>query len=415
MSKVKDPSLAPQGKMKIEWAESHMPVLMAIKDRFLREKPLKGWKIGICLHVTKETAVLVRTLLAGGAEVVIASCNPLSTQDDVAAALAKETEVYAIRGESTEEYYDAINKVLDTKPQITIDDGCDLVVMAHTKRTDILSGIKGGCEETTTGILRLLSMEKDGALKYPIINVNDAKTKHLFDNFYGTGQSVIDGIMRATNVLIAGKRVVIIGYGYCGGGIARNAKGLGAHVVVCDVDPVKALRAWHDGFEVMPVKEAAKIGDIFITVTGCKNALPKETFSIMKDGAILSNAGHFNVEIDVESLYNMAKSRKEIRPNVEKITLQNGKNLYLLGEGRLVNLACAEGHPSEIMDFSFATQSLSIEYLTKNIGKLGSKVHKFPEELENQIAQLKLKTLGINIDKLTSEQVRYLTSWKEGT
>ncbi len=415
MSKVKDSSLAPQGKMNIEWAESHMPVLMAIKERFLREKPLKGWRVGICLHVTKETAALVRTLLAGGAQVAISSCNPLSTQDDVAAALAEETEVYAWRGESTEDYYNAIDMVLDTKPQITLDDGCDLVVTVHTKRKDALPGIRGGCEETTTGILRLQSMEKEGSLKYPIINVNDARTKHLFDNFYGTGQSVLDGIMRATNVLIAGRKVVVIGYGYCGSGIAKNVRGLGGHVIICDVDPVKALRAWHDGFEVMPIREAAKIGDIFITVTGCKNVITKDLFPLMKDGAILSNAGHFNVEVDVESLYKMAKSKKVIRPNVEKLLLPNMKSVYLLGEGRLVNLACGEGHPSEIMDFSFSTQALSIEHIVKNAGKLKPGVHAFPEGLEDQIARLKLKTIGISIDSLTPEQKKYLSSWKEGT
>ena len=415
MSKVKDPALSPQGKMNIEWAESHMPVLMAIKERFIKEKPLKGWKIGICLHVTKETAALVRTLIAGGAQVAISSCNPLSTQDDVAAALAQEAEVYAWRGQTTDEYYDSLNHVLDTKPHITLDDGCDLVVVAHTKRKDVLPGIKGGCEETTTGIVRLHSMEKDGALKYPVMDVNDAQTKHLFDNYYGTGQSTLDGIMRATNVLLAGRNVIVLGYGYCGSGIAKNARGFGAHVFVCEIDPVKALRAWHDGFEVMPAKQAAKIGDIFITVTGCKDAFPKELFPLLKDGAILSNSGHFNVEIDVSSLYAMAKSKKQIRPNVEKILLPNGHSVFLLGEGRLVNLACGEGHPSEIMDFSFSTQALSIEHLVKNSGHLKPGVHKFPLELEETIARLKLSTIGVSIDSLTLEQKKYLESWSEGT
>lgn len=415
MSRVKDPKLAAQGKLKIEWAENQMPVLMVIRKRFLQQKPLSGWKIGICLHVTKETAALARTLLAGGAKVSVCSCNPLSTQDDVAASLAKQTEVYAWRGESEKEYYQNINKVLNFKPQITLDDGCDLVVTAHTKRRDVLSGIRGGCEETTTGIMRLKAMEKDGALKYPIMDVNDARTKNLFDNYYGTGQSVIDGILRATNVLIAGKNFVVVGYGHCGKGVSQRAKGMGAHVIVCDVDPVEALRAFHDGFQVMGVREAAKIGDIFVTVTGCKDVITKEHMRLMKDGAILANAGHFNVEIDVKGLYHIAKSKKVIRQNVEKITLPTGRSVYLLGEGRLVNLACAEGHPSSVMDFSFATQSLAIEYMAKNYQRLEPKVHKFQDTLEEQIALLKLKTLGVKIDRLTPKQKRYISSWKEGT
>lgn len=415
MSKVKDPSLSSQGKLNIQWAESHMPVLMSIKQRFTKEQPLKGWRIGICLHVTKETAALVRTLLAGGAQVCISSCNPLSTQDDVAAALADEAEVYAWRGQTTDEYYESLNHVLDSKPHITLDDGCDLVVIAHTKRKDVLPGIKAGCEETTTGIVRLQSMEKEGALKYPVMDVNDARTKHLFDNHYGTGQSTLDGIMRATNVLIAGKRVVVIGYGHCGSGVADRARGLGAHVLICDIDPVKALRAWHDGFEVMPLKQASALGDIFITATGCKDAFPKEHFSLLKDGAILCNTGHFNVEIDTQALYAMAKSNTQIRPNVEKLVLPNGKSVYLLGQGRLVNLACGEGHPSEIMDFSFSTQALSIEYLSKNQSQLKPGVHKFPEALEEAIASLKLSTLGISIDSLSAQQKTYMASWNEGT
>jgi len=414
MSQVKDIKLAEQGKLKIEWAENHMPVLMKIKGDFEKNKPLKGMTVGFALHVTKETAVLVRTLIAGGAKVAITGCNPLSTQDDVAAALAKEgVDVYAWRGETTEEYYANINKVLDHKPNITVDDGADLIFMAHKKRPELLKGIKGGCEETTTGVIRLRAMEKDNALKYPVMATNDADTKHMFDNHYGTGQSTIDGILRATNILFAGKVVVVAGYGWCGRGVATRAKGMGSQVIVTEVDPTLALRAAMDGFMVMPMEDAACMGDVFITVTGDAEILGKRHFSKMKSGAVLANSGHFNVEINIPELEEMSKSKKTIRENVVKYDLKDGRHLYMLAEGRLVNLAAAEGHPSEVMDMSFANQALACKYINEN--KLAPGVHKIPKEIDEKVAKLKLETLGIRIDSLTPRQKKYLESWEEGT
>jgi adenosylhomocysteinase len=415
MSKVKDIKLADQGRYKIQWAEDHMPVLMLIRKDFEKRKPLKGIKISCCLHVTKETAVLVKTLKAGGAQVSLCGSNPLSTQDDVAAALVKEgIGVFAWRG-NEKEYYWCIDQVLKQKPDITMDDGGDLITTIHTKRKDLLKNIIAGTEETTTGVNRFKAMERENALKYPVIAVNDARSKNMFDNYYGTGESALHGILRATNILLPGKNVVVVGYGHCGKGVANMAKGLGAHTIVCEVDPIKALQAYYDGHSVMTMKEAAKIGDIFVTVTGCKDVIRKEHFMSMKSGAVLANAGHFDVEIDVKSLRKIAKSVKKIRENVEEITLKNGKKLYLLGEGRLVNLACAEGHPSEVMDLSFSLQALSVEYILKNKGKLKPIVYNVPKEVDENVARLKLESLGIEIDNLSKEQVRYLSSWQEGT
>jgi adenosylhomocysteinase len=414
MHKVKDIVLANEGKLKIEWAEDHMPVLMEIRKNFEKTKPMKGIRIGFALHVTKETAVLVRTLAAGGAKISITGCNPLSTQDDVAAALAKDgVDVYAWRGESREEYYENINRVLDFAPQVTIDDGGDLVFTIHKERKNLIKDIRGGCEETTTGIIRLLAMEKDRALNYPVMDVNNAKTKHFFDNRYGTGQSTIDGILRATNVLLAGKTFVVAGYGFCGRGVATRASGMGASVVIVETDPTRALEAVMDGFRVMPLSEAAKVGDIFLTVTGNTNIIRKEHFKVMRDGAILANSGHFNVEINIPELEKLAKRKKRIRENVEKYTMADGRNLYLLAEGRLVNLAAAEGHPSEVMDMSFANQALAVKYLLEN--KLTPGLYRIPKDIDDMIASLKLKTMGIGIDKLTGEQKKYLESWDEGT
>ncbi|MDI6730143.1 MAG: adenosylhomocysteinase [Candidatus Altarchaeum sp.] len=412
--KVKDINLAESGKNKIEWAEDHMPVLMEIKKEFEKTKQLKNLTVGFALHVTKETAVLVKTLIAGGAKVAIAGCNPLSTHDDVAAALASEgINVYAWRGLSTEEYYECIGNVLDHKPDITVDDGCDLVTVIHKERPELIKKIKGGCEETTTGIIRLNAMEKNKALKYPILAVNNAMTKHFFDNRYGTGQSTIDGILRATSVLIAGKNVVVCGYGWCGRGIATRAHGMGANVIITEVDAIKSLEAVMDGYRVMKMDEAAKIGDIFITATGNRNVIRMEHIANMKDGAILSNSGHFNYEIDMKAIESLSKSKKEIRDNTVKYTLKNGIKIYLLSEGRLVNLAAAEGHPSEVMDMSFANQALAVRYIAEH--KLDVKVHDMPLEIDKRVAMLKLKTLNIEIDKLTDEQTKYLNSWEEGT
>lgn len=411
---VKDINLAENGRLKIEWAESHMPVLMEIRREFENEKPLEGIQIGFALHVTKETAVLVRTLMAGGAKIAITGCNPLSTQDDVAASLAKEgIDVYAWRGETVDEYYANIKKVLDHKPQITIDDGGDLIFTIHKERPELIENIKGGCEETTTGIMRLRAMERDGALKYPVMDVNDAKTKHLFDNRYGTGQSTIDGILRATNVLIAGKNFIVSGYGWCGRGIASKARGMGANVIVTEVDPVKALEAVMDGFRVMPMDKAAELGDIFVTATGDVDVIKGRHIERMKNNAIIANSGHFNVEINMQELENLSRGKEKIRENVEKYTLKNGGNIYLLAEGRLVNLAAAEGHPSEVMDMSFANQALAVRYLTEN--KLEPGVHKIPKEIDEVIARLKLKTMGIVIDQLSKRQKEYIESWSEGT
>jgi adenosylhomocysteinase len=413
--KVKDRSLADKGALLVDWASAHMPVLNQIKERFERERPLRDVTVGACLHVTKETAVLVQALKAGGAEVALCGSNPLSTQDEVAAFLAENgIKVYAWRGETTEEYYWCVNRVIDHKPQITLDDGADLVSTIHMKRTEMLSNVKGGTEETTTGVIRLRAMEKEGALKYPIIAVNDAYTKYLFDNRYGTGQSTVDGILRATNVLLAGKNFVVCGYGWCGRGLANRARGMGAHVIITEVNPVRALEAAMDGFEVKTMAEASAIGDIFVTLTGNTSVIRKEHMLKMKDGAILANSGHFNVEISLPDLKSITTSKRTLRPNLEEYTLQNGRKLYLLAEGRLVNLASAEGHPSEVMDMSFANQALCVEYLTKT-GKMKPKVYSVPREIDKLVAKLKLKAMGIEIDELTEEQRKYIASWEAGT
>ncbi|MDD5337356.1 MAG: adenosylhomocysteinase [Candidatus ainarchaeum sp.] len=411
---VKDLKLAGQGRMSIELAERRMGIMGILKERFAKEKPFKNLTIGMALHVTKETAVLVRTLVAGGAKIAITGCNPLSTQDDVAAALAEEgIAVYAYKGESNEDYYRYLEKVVKAKPQLTIDDGGDLVGLIHTKHPELIPSIIGGSEETTTGIIRLRAMEKDRALKYPIIAVNDNKTKHLLDNYYGTGQSTLDGILRATNILIAGKKVVIGGYGPCGKGVSMRAKGMGANVVVTEVDAFRALQAVLDGFEVMPMREAAKLGDIFITVTGDKNVITVEHVKLMKDNAVLANSGHFDVEIDVKGLEKLGKKRR-VRWQLDEYSI-GGKKIYLCAEGRLVNLAAAEGHPSEVMATSFAGQALAMEYLVKNRGKLKPGVSMLPESLDDEIAGLQLNSMGVKIDSLTEEQKKYLSSWKEGT
>ena len=413
--KVKDVSLAEQGVRLIDWASAHMPVLCQIKGQFEKHKPLKGITFGACLHVTKETAVLVQTLKAGGATVALCGSNPLSTQDEVAAALAQMgVYAYAWRGENSEEYYWCVNKTLDHKPTVTLDDGADLISTVHMKRTEILKDVKGGTEETTTGVVRLRAMEKAKALKYAIIAVNDANTKYLFDNRYGTGQSTIDGILRATSLLLAGKNFVVCGYGWCGRGLANRARGMGAHVIITEVEPMRALEAIMDGFQVMSMNKAAQIGDIFVTVTGDTSVLRKEHMVKMKDGAILANSGHFNVEIDIPDLENMAKSKRTMRPNLEEYSLKNGKKLYLLAEGRLVNLASAEGHPSEVMDMSFANQALSVEYIVKK-KKLEPKVYSVPKEIDDTVAKLKLKSMGVKIDQLTQKQKKYISSWEEGT
>jgi len=412
---VKDKSLAPQGKLQIEWAAAHMPVLCQIKNRFAKETPLKGLTLGACLHVTKETAVLAETLVAGGANLALCGSNPLSTQDDVAAALADEgIHVFAWRGQNTEEYYSCIEKVLKFKPQITLDDGADVVGTIHSKHPELIKHVKGGTEETTTGVVRLRAMEKDGSLKYPIVAVNDAYTKYLFDNRYGTGQSTIDGILRATSVLLAGKNFIVCGYGWCSRGIAMRASGLGANVIVTEVVPTKALEAAMNGLRVMPLSEAAPMGDIFITATGDISVIRKEHMEKMKDGAIMANSGHFNVEININNLQSLTKSKRTIRPNMEEYTLKDGRRLYLLAEGRLVNLAAAEGHPSEVMDMSFANQALCAESIAKK-PKMQPKVYVVPKEIDEGVAELKLKSMGINIDKLTPEQEKYLSTWEMGT
>ena len=413
--KVKNPELASKGELLIEWASMHMPVLNKIKERFEKEKPLEGLTIGACLHVTKETAVLVTTLQAGGAKVALCGSNPLSTQDEVAAALAKKgIHVYAWRGETTDEYYWCIDQVIAYKPKITMDDGADLVSTIHAEKPEFLPEIKGGTEETTTGVQRLRAMEKTGDLKYPIIAVNDAYTKFLFDNRYGTGQSTIDGILRATNILLAGKNFVVCGYGWCGRGLALRAKGMGANVIITEVNPLRALEAVMDGFRVMPLTQASEIGDIFVTTTGNINVIRKEHMLKMKNGAILANSGHFNVEINLKDLENLAETKRKIRPNLEEFTLSNGRKIYLLSEGRLVNLASAEGHPSEVMDMSFSNQALCVEYLAKK-EKMPPKVYKVPKEIDEKVAKLKLEAMNIKIDELTEEQKRYLESWKMGT
>jgi len=411
---VKDISLAGQGILNLEIAESRMQALMKVRQRFQREKPLKGIKIGMALHVTKETGILVRTLIEGGADVAITGCNPLSTQDDVAAALAEEgIKVWAYKGETKEDYYRYLNNVIAFKPNITIDDGCDLVSEIHKKHTHLIRDIIAGCEETTTGVIRLKAMEKDNALKYPMIAVNDNKTKHLLDNFYGTGQSTLDGILRATNILFAGKNLVVCGYGSCGKGVSLRARGMGSNVIVTEVDSFRALQAALDGFRVMPIKEAAKIGDIFITVTGNKNVIDVEHIRLMKDGAILANSGHFDAEININQLKTVAKSRR-VRPFLDEYSV-DGKKIYVCGEGRLVNLAAAEGHPSEVMSTSFCGQALACEYAAKNKGKMPAKVIQLPEEIDDDISKLQLEAMSIEIDMLTQEQKKYLESWQEGT
>jgi adenosylhomocysteinase len=413
---IKNINLADEGLNRIMWAYRDMPVLRMIRERFGKEKPLRGIKISAALHVTTETANLMITLKEGGAQVYLCASNPLSTQDDVAASLVKHFDipVFAIKGEDRDTYYKHIREVLSVEPNITMDDGADLVSTLHSEMKDKIKNIIGGTEETTTGVIRLKAMAKEGALLYPIIAVNDAMTKHMFDNRYGTGQSTIDSIMRSTNRLIAGRYFVVAGYGWCGKGVASRARGMGARVIVTEVDPIRALEAVMDGFEVMPMSEAAKIGDIFVTVTGDKNVITKEHFLSMKDGAIVANSGHFDVEIDIRSLEELASSKKEIRKGVTEYDI-NGKKIYLLGEGRLVNLANAEGHPASVMDMSFANQALSVEYLVNNKGKLSVGVYPVPEEIDKKVAQLKLESMGIKIDSLTEEQIKYLSDWKEGT
>jgi len=414
---IKDIGLAPQGKDRIEWADDRMPVLRSIRDRFSKEKPLSGVRIAACLHVTTETANLMRTLHAGGAQVSLCASNPLSTQDDVAASLVADyaIAVFAIHGEDNDTYYKHINQSLDLKPQITMDDGADLVSTLHSSRDDALKNVFGGTEETTTGVIRLRSMQKEGVLKFPIVAVNDAVTKHFFDNRYGTGQSTIDGILRATNMLICGSTFVVAGYGWCGRGLATRARGMGANVVVVEVDPVKALEAVMDGFRVMPVMEAAAIGDVFVTLTGNIAVIRREHFEVMKDGAIVANSGHFNVEIEIEELEKIAVKKKRIRKDVDQYTLKSGKRINILGEGRLINLAAAEGHPAAVMDMSFANQALAAEYMVQQHGSLKTEVMPVPERIDREIARLKLASMNYKIDTLTDQQARYLASWEHGT
>jgi adenosylhomocysteinase len=414
---VKDLALAAEGVRRIEWADRQMPVLRAIRSRFENERPLDGYRIAACLHVTTETANLARTLKAGGADVVLCASNPLSTQDDVAAALVDEFDVsvFAIKGEDNDTYYSHIEAAVDHKPHLTMDDGADVIGVLHSHRREQLGDIIAGTEETTTGVIRLKALEAEDKLGFPIIAVNDANTKHLFDNRYGTGQSTIDGIVRATNVLLAGKRFVVSGYGWVGRGVALRARGMGSHVIVTEVDPLRALEAAMDGFEVLPMEQAARIGDIFCTATGDKHVVRREHMEQMKDGAILSNTGHFNVEIDIPALRQLASETRQAREFVEEFALEDGRRLYLLGDGRLINLAAAEGHPAIVMDMSFANQALAAEFAVQNAGKLERKVYGVPEEIDREIARLKLATMGIEIDTLTDEQAKYLASWDEGT
>jgi adenosylhomocysteinase len=414
---VKNLRLAEGGRYRIEWAELEMPVLRLIRERFAKEQPLKGIRISACLHVTTETANLMHTLQLGGADVVLCASNPLSTQDDVAASLVTHFEipVYAIKGEDNQTYYAHIKAALDHRPHLTMDDGADLVSTIHKERTDLLEGIIGGTEETTTGVIRLRAMAADGVLKFPVLAVNDASTKHLFDNRYGTGQSTLDGIVRATNVLLAGKTFVVAGYGWCGRGLANRARGMGANIVVTEIDPLPALEAVMDGFRVMPMEEAAKIGDIFCTVTGDINVLDREDFAVMKDGAIIANSGHFNVEINLPALEAMSKEKKKVREFVEQFVLNDGRRINLLGEGRLINLAAAEGHPASVMDMSFANQSLGAEFMVTHAKELEKKVYSIPGAIDREIARLKLAAMGVKVDTLTPEQEKYLNSWEEGT
>jgi adenosylhomocysteinase len=414
---VKDLSLAPEGVRRIMWADRQMPVLTEIRERFEREQPLAGYRVSACLHVTTETANLMRTLKAGGADVVLCASNPLSTQDDVAAALVEEygIPVFAIKGEDNDTYYSHIMAAVDHKPQLTMDDGADVISVLHSTRREQLEDIIAGMEETTTGVIRLKAMEADGALQFPVIAVNEARTKHFFDNRYGTGQSTIDGIVRATNVLLAGKRVVVAGYGWVGRGVAMRARGLGSHVIVTEVDPMRALEALMDGFEVMPMKEAATVGDIFCTATGDKHVLAREHLASLKDGAIICNTGHFNVEIDIPALRELAVETREARNFVEEFKLEDGRRVFLLADGRLVNISAAEGHPATVMDMSFANQALATEYAVKNASSLENRVYPVPTEIDEEIARLKLETMGVDIDQLTEEQAKYLASWDEGT
>ncbi len=414
---VKDLGQAAAGKLRIEWAEQSMPVLRQVRERFGKEQPLKGIRLGACLHVTTETAVLMLTLKAGGAQVALCASNPLSTQDDTAAALVKEFDipVFAHKGEDNERYYRHLSAVLAARPQVTMDDGADLISQLHKDRRELLPDVIGGTEETTTGVIRLRAMEKDKVLAFPVIAVNDADTKHLFDNRYGTGQSTIDGILRATNILLAGHTVVVAGYGMCGRGVAARAKGMGAHVVVTEVEPMRALEAAMDGFQVMPMAEAATVGDVFVTVTGNTTVIAKEHFGRMKDGAILCNSGHFNVEIDLEALGKMATARRMVRPFVEEFLVERGRRVYVLGEGRLINLAAAEGHPAAVMDMSFANQALAAEFMVRNGRTLERRVYSVPRDIDREIARLKLQSMGVRIDDLTAAQQAYLASWQHGT
>jgi adenosylhomocysteinase len=414
---IKSLELADMGKKRLEWANQSMKVLQSIRKEFIKNQPLKGIRIAACLHVTAETANLAITLRDGGAEVALCASNPLSTQDDIAAVLVRDynVPVFAIKGEDNDTYYQHLTSALETKPNVTMDDGADLVSVLLSKRTDLVDNVIGGTEETTTGVIRLRAMAKDGVLKYPIVAVNDADTKHLFDNRYGTGQSTIDGIVRATNFLLAGSKFVVAGYGWCGRGLASRARGQGADVIVTEINPTRALEAVMDGFRVMSMEDASKIGDVFCTVTGNKNVIRKEHFEVMKDGAIISNSGHFNVEIDIPCLEKMSSSKRATRAFVEEFSLRDGRKINLLGEGRLINLASAEGHPASVMDMSFADQALSVEYIVKNHNLLENKVYAVPEELDRKVARLKLESMGVKIDRLTPEQEEYLASWSEGT
>src|SRR5580658_2777721 len=414
---VKDLSLAEAGKRRIEWAAQSMPVLATIRKQFIKTQPLAGIRVAACLHVTTETANLMIALRDGGANIVLCASNPLSTQDDVASSLVRDYNipVYAIKGENNDVYYSHIMAALDHKPQFTMDDGADIVGLLHTKRKDLLPHVIGGTEETTTGVIRLRAMAKDNVLPYPIVAVNDALTKHLFDNRYGTGQSTLDGIIRATNMLLAGLTLVVAGYGWCGRGVAMRARGMGANVIVTEIDPTKAIEAIMDGFRVMTMHEAAAIGDVFVTVTGNKNVIARDHFARLKSGAIMCNSGHFNVEIDLDALASMSSSRREARAFVEEFSLRDGRKVYVLGEGRLINLAAAEGHPASVMDMSFANQALSADYMVKNHSKLEKKVYSVPEELDKQVAKMKLESMSVGIDRLTPEQEEYLAGWNEGT
>src|SRR5271167_3133264 len=414
---VKDLSLADAGKRRIEWAGQSMPVLAAIRKQFIKTQPLAGIRVAACLHVTTETANLMIALRDGGANITLCASNPLSTQDEVAASLVRDYSIptFAIKGESNESYYSHLNSALDSAPQFTMDDGADVVGLLHTKRKELLANVIGGTEETTTGVIRLRAMAKEGVLAYPIVAVNDALTKHLFDNRYGTGQSTLDGIIRATNVLLAGLTLVVAGYGWCGRGVAMRARGMGANVVVTEIDPTKAIEAIMDGFRVMTMHEAAAIGDVFVTVTGNKNVIARDHFERLKSGAILSNSGHFNVEIDLDTLASMSSGRREARAFVEEFSMRDGRKVYVLGEGRLINLAAAEGHPASVMDMSFANQALSADYMIKNHASLERRVYKVPEDLDRQVAKMKLEAMGVKIDRLTVEQESYLASWGEGT